>query len=120
MKSWEMITVAGLVASALTFSTVQVGADTYSPGIDRREDRQQNRIYQGVDSGQITPKEFRRLENEQARIRAAETRMKADGRYTRWERYRTQQMLDRSSRHIYWAKHNQRGGAPWGYRTGRR
>lgn len=120
MNCWRKMAVAGLVAGTLTLTGLPVTADTQSPAIDWREARQQNRIYQGVISGQITPKEFRRLENEQARIRAAETRMKADGRYTRRERYRTHQMLDRSSRHIYWAKHNQWSCSPWGYRAGRR
>lgn len=120
MKRWQKMTVSGLVAGALTLVTLPVLADTYSPGIDGREVRQQNRIYQGVNSGQITPREFRLLEREQARIRAAEARMKADGRYTRRERYRTHQMLDRSNRHIYWAKHNQRVCAPGGYCLGRR
>jgi hypothetical protein len=34
--------------------------------------------------------------------------MKADGRYTRRERARTQQMLNRDSRRLYRAEHNNR------------
>jgi len=108
VKNWKKMAVAGLVAGTLTLASFPAMAETSSPGIDRREANQQGRIYQGVDSGQVTPKEFNRLENEQARIRAAEARMKADGTYNRRERYRTQQMLDRSSRHVYRAKHNNR------------
>ena len=108
MQRWQKMAIAGLVAASMAIGSFPALADTYSPRIDQREAYQQGRIYQVVDSGQITPKEFNRLENGQARIRAAEARMKADGVYTRRERFRTNQMLDRSSRHIYRAKHNQR------------
>jgi hypothetical protein len=54
----------------------------------------------------LSPKEFRRLEKEQARIRAAEARMWADGRLSRKERDRLNRMLARSSRNIYGLKHN--------------
>ena len=47
--------------------------------IDQRQQRQQDRIHQGQASGQLTPREARRLHNEQARIRGEERRMRADG-----------------------------------------
>lgn len=108
MKSWQKMAIAGLVAGSMTLGSFAALAETNSPRIDKREAYQQGRIYQGVDSGQITPREFNRLEREQARIRAVEARMKADGVYTRRERFRTHKMLNRSNRHVYWAKHNRR------------
>lgn len=108
MKNWNKMVVAGLVAGSLALGSFPVLADTASPGIDQREACQQGRIYRGVDSGQLTLREFTGLEKEQARIRAAEARMKADGTFTRRERYRVNQMLDRSSRHVYRAKHHSR------------
>jgi hypothetical protein len=100
--------VAGLVAGSLTLGSFPAWAGTNSPGIDRREYNQQNRLYQGVDSGRVTPRENFLLQREQARINAAEARMKADGQLTRRERARLHSRLDASRRHIYRAKHNGR------------
>jgi hypothetical protein len=105
-----------LIASLLTIVTAggtlglasTASAGTNSPGIDRREARQQNRIYQGVGSGSLTPKETYRLERRQANIRAQEAQFKADGNLTRRERTVLNNRLDRSSRAIYRAKHNNR------------
>ncbi len=85
--------------------------------LDGREAYQQNRINQGVQSGQLTPEEFNRLQREQARIRAAEARMRADGRLDPRERARLNAMLNRSGRDIYRAEHNRQVAAPgraWG------
>jgi hypothetical protein len=83
-------------------------AQAGSPWIDQREAHQQNRINQGVNSGQVTQREYNHLENRQNRINAAENQMKADGRYTYAERARTRRMLMRSNRQIYRDKHNYR------------
>ncbi len=108
MKKWQKMAIAGLVAGSVALGSFPALAETTSPRVDKREAYQQGRIYRGVDSGKITPREFNRLEREQARIRGAEARMKADGVYTRRERLRTNKMLNRSNRHVYRAKHNRR------------
>jgi hypothetical protein len=91
MRSWRKLAIAGLVSGGLVLGSFPALAGAESPRIDHREAYQQGRIYRGVDSGSITPREFNRLEMQQNRIRAAEARMKADGRYTRRERVRTHQ-----------------------------
>ncbi len=83
-------------------------AGTHSPNIDRREARQQGRIYQGVRSGALTPRETYRLERQQANIRNQEARFKSDGNLSRHERSVLQNRLNHSSKAIYRAKHNQR------------
>ncbi|TAJ22624.1 MAG: hypothetical protein EPO64_13320 [Nitrospirae bacterium] len=93
------------VASA---TPVLAGPDE-TPGIDRREQRQEERIQDGVRSGALTPREAAKLEAEQARIRAKEQAMKADGVVTRGERKELQRDLDRSSRHIAREKHDKQG-----------
>jgi chorismate mutase len=108
MKMWQKMAVAGIVASSLALWTLPALAQTNSPWIDQREANQQNRINQGANSGQINPQEYKRLENRQNRINAAEARMKSDGHYTCQERARTRTMLNRSSRQVYRAKHNNR------------
>ena len=106
MKTWTKGIVAGLLAGVVILGSLPALADPYGSNIDRREMNQERRIYQGVQSGQITPGEFRRLENHQARIRAAEARMRADGRLDRYERARLTMMQDRASRDIYRYRHN--------------
>jgi hypothetical protein len=108
MKNWQKMAVAGLVAGSLILGTLPALAQSNSPWIDQREAYQQRRIDQGVNSGRVTPQEYNRLENRQARIQNAEARMKSDGRYTCAERARTRHLLDRGSRQIYRDKHNYR------------
>ncbi len=74
--------------------------------VDRRQQRQQDRIYQGQASGQLTPREARRLHNEQGRIRGAEGRMRADGNLSPQERARLNTMQNRSSQDINRLRHN--------------
>lgn len=108
MQRWSKLVVAGLVAGGLVLSSLPVLARPYGKTINQRQYRQQSRIYQGVGSGQITGREFRVLQREQARIWLAEARMKADGRFTGRERARLQHRLNLAGRHIYRAKHNGR------------
>jgi len=73
---------------------------------DRRHQRQEDRIQQGLASGQLTPGEARRLQNEQARIRGAEGRMRADGNLSPQERARLNAMQQKSSQDIYRLRQN--------------
>jgi hypothetical protein len=74
--------------------------------LDRRQQRQQDRIQQGVASGQLTPREARRLHNDQGRIWGAEGRMRADGNLSPQERARLNTMQNRSSQDINRLRHN--------------
>ena len=71
-----------------------------------RETRQQARIYQGVDSGQITRGEYQCLEQEQGRIEANRQRARADGTLSPGEACRLTREQNRASRDIWRAKHN--------------
>lgn len=82
------------------------------PGVNARQYNQQQRIGQGVRSGQLTPRETVRLEREQARIRAEERRYKSDGVLTRAERADLQHDLNVANRHIYNEKHDAQN-MPW-------
>jgi hypothetical protein len=74
--------------------------------VDRRQQRQQDRIQQGQASGQLTPREARRLQNEPGRIRGAEGRMRADGNLSPQERARLNSMQNRGSQDINRLRHN--------------
>ncbi|MFT3856410.1 MAG: hypothetical protein QM742_02470 [Aquabacterium sp.] len=74
--------------------------------IDRRQQRQEQRIDRGVENGSLTRPEARRLEREQHRIDRAEDRMQADGKVTPAEAARMEARQDHASRHIRHAKHD--------------
>jgi len=92
-----------VVVSAL--SSVAMAAE-----VDRRENRQQDRIGQGVQSGQLTPGETARLEHQEQRI---DNQVKAEraangGHLTAAEHAQVNREQNRESRRIYAAKHNAR------------
>ncbi len=77
-----------------------------TPGIDKRQANQEQRIQQGVQSGQLTGKEAARLEKGQARIERREQRAKADGVVTKKERAQIQRQQNVESRKIAREKHD--------------
>jgi CRISPR/Cas system-associated endoribonuclease Cas2 len=95
-------------ALSLMVSGVALAGPTDDPGIQKREQNQEKRIQQGVQSGQLTPKEAGKLEARQAKIKQDEERMKADGKLTRAERKRLKKEQNRASNKIYDKKHNEK------------
>ena len=91
------------LASLAAFAQVSVPA---TPRVDQREASQQARIDAGVASGQINRREARRLEREQARIRAAERHAKADGVVTPQERRHLQPLQQQADANIRAEKHD--------------
>ena len=101
-------TVAALFAIVAVPVLAQT-AGTATPGIDKREVLQQQRIDQGVKSGELTGKEAARLERGQQRVQNMEAKAKADGVVTGKEARRIEHAQDQESRKIYREKHdNQR------------
>jgi hypothetical protein len=105
-----ILTLAVTAASTLSGAAF---AATATPRLDKREANQQQRIDQGVASGQLTPRETARLEKRAARLEANEQRAKADGVVTPAERRRLQREANRNSRKIHRQKHDaQTAGKP--------
>ena len=98
------LTVIGIFA-AMAFTASPLYADG---GIEKRMENQEQRIQQGVNSGQLTPKEASKLEAEQAKIRQSEEKMKADGKLTKRERKKLNKQQDKASHHIAKLKHNKK------------
>ncbi len=73
---------------------------------DARQHRQDNRIDQGVKSGELTKRETKRLHAEQRMIKKAEHRAEADGTVTGKEKARLENMQDKASKDIYRQKHD--------------
>jgi hypothetical protein len=74
--------------------------------INQREWRQQERIWSGYRSGDLTPREFRRLEKEQTLIRRSEARARRDGDFTAREKLRIEREQNRVSRDIFRQRHD--------------
>lgn len=109
-----------LTASTFAIASLGLYAQTASaqtaapvtPHVDQREANQQQRITQGVGSGELTQKEAYKLEKEQAAIDKTEARAKADGKVTRAERKRLHRMQDAASRDIHKQKHDAQTAKP--------
>lgn len=78
--------------------------------MDRRQNRQEDRIEHGKSSGELTEKESQALERGQDRIEKMENKAKSDGTVKRREAHRIEKMQDRQSRRIHRMKHNERKG----------
>ena len=102
------ITLAICVTVAAALFAGSAFAGTNDPRIDRRQEQQEQRIDQGVQSGALTPKETGHLEAQQASIAQEEARMKADGKLTKAERARLTRDQNRANRTVYRKNHNAR------------
>ncbi len=72
----------------------------------QRNVNQQQRIEQGVKSGQLTNREGGKLEGGQARVDRAEARAGANGRVSTNEQQRVQRAENQQSKRIYKEKHD--------------
>jgi hypothetical protein len=100
---------AALSASALAQASAPAGTNT--PRVDQRQANQEQRIDNGVASGQLTPRETRRLTREQNVVDRAENKAKADGTVTAHERNRLHKMQRHASKDIRHQKHDRQGAA---------
>ena len=96
--------IAAAVFAAFTLPALAQAPNTAR--IDKREAKQQERIDQGVKSGQLTPREAARLEKGQERIKKMEAKATADGKVTPKERKAIEGAQDRQSRQIDREKHD--------------
>lgn len=78
--------------------------------VDQRRQNQQERIGQGIKSGQLTPGEAARAESQEARInhQVRTERAANGGHLTAGERARVNREQNRASKNIYRKKHNAR------------
>lgn len=81
-------------------------ASAGTPRYDARQAHQQQRIGNGLQSGELTAREARRLEAGQVHLNRVERRAKADGVVTAKERAHLQHEANQQSRRIYRQKHD--------------
>jgi len=98
------------LAATLALSPVALVAQAPANNINQRKENQQDRIAQGVKSGQLTPGETARLEHRETRLNREERHMRAtdSGHLTRRDRRVLTRQQNRESNRIYKDKHNVR------------
>src|SRR6185437_924702 len=101
-----------LLAGALAVFAVPAFSQTNSPApvVNQRKENQQDRIANGVQSGQLTAGETHNLEKKEAELNGEESRMKKrdDGNLTAADKTRLNRQQNRLSNQIYKDKHNVR------------
>jgi len=94
--------IAAVIAAAFALPALAQS----TPNIDQRQAVQQQRIEQGVASGELTQKEAAKLEQGQVKVERMEEKAKSDGTVTAQERARLHHAQDKQSRRIRHEKHD--------------
>ncbi len=118
-KSLLVLAVGGLMVAGSAAAQTATPASGAGPGVvdpghprvnqvNRRQARQQDRIANGVSSGQLNPREASRLEKREASVQNREQRdmAKHNGHLTKAEQRGINRQQNRVSRGIYRDKHN--------------
>jgi hypothetical protein len=109
MNLTKLALIASLtLAPAATFAQTTPTPGQHDYDINQRKTAQQDRVAQGVKSGQLTAGETSRLEHQEAGINREERGMRAqdNGHLTRSDRATLHQQQNQESRRIYRDKHN--------------
>lgn len=115
MKLTEVVIACALVMAPAAMLAQTTSTPAPTPGkndhnVAQRKGAQQQRIANGVQSGQLTAGETARLEHQEAGINREEKGMRAqdNGHLTAQDRKTLHQQQNQESRRIYRAKHNAR------------
>ncbi len=102
MKRFNIILLTIVMAAGLVYTDMaQAGR------IKTRQTNQEERISDGIESGELNQKEALKLQQEQNQIRKFKHNARSDGKLTVKERDKIENMQDRASKRIFRAKHNQ-------------
>ncbi len=106
MQILKGITLAILCSSFVAVADAQ--ADCKKGRVNGRQQRQGNRIGQGVNNGSLTARESARLARQQAHLRRQERRFRSSGDgLSATERMRLEHNQDQMSQSIYKQKHDE-------------
>jgi hypothetical protein len=89
-------------------ASTQSTPSTQGNVINQRRENQQDRVAQGVNTGQLTPRESANIQNREAAINSEirADRQANGGKMTAAERAKVHNQLNRTSQKIYKDKHN--------------
>ncbi len=115
MKRLAIASLVALAAPVFAQTTATPAPTTQQQRVNQvlqRDVNQEQRIEQGLQSGQLNTKEAGRLEKEEARVDRAEANALRDGKMSANEQARINQMQNNVSRDIYREKHDAQVGNP--------
>lgn len=119
MKSIHLAALSTALLGSLAFAQTPTApatpATAVAPAVTHEAERdvkQQQRIEQGLQSGQLSTHEAAKLEHDEAKVDAAQAKALKDGKLTRAERKHIGAMQDRTSRAIDAEKHDAQTGNP--------
>jgi hypothetical protein len=99
--------IGAIVAGSLAVPVYTLAQST--PRIDQRQEKQDERIERGIEEGQITKKEGRRLEKGQEHVEDLEEKARRDGKVTKDEKRRVEEAQDKQSQQIQKQRHDEQG-----------
>lgn len=92
------------------FVSAQPAEANYKNRVNHRQCRQQKRLYNGVQNGSLTGKEYRRLQQKQTALAIQEAKFRQSGNgLSKNEAARLEVKQDRLSKNIYGQKHDAQG-----------
>ncbi len=101
----KKIILTAAIMIAMSFSVKSI-AQTATPGVTKKQISQEARIQEGKQSGELTRREKRNLQLQQAEIQHDKKVAKADGVVTPAERRHLRKEQRRASANIYHQKHD--------------
>ena len=101
----HLVYLNGLILSLALISMTPLA---FAGEVKNREENQQDRIAQGVKSGELTAKETAHLEKGEAKIEKDRQKALADGKMTPKEKRKLNREENKMSHRIYAKKHNRR------------
>lgn len=105
MKQLTKVTCAALI-TCMSISPALVFAHGKGGHFHQRLERQQYRIENGLESGELTRREAKKLRRQQRKIRRMVKYFREDGVLTKAERNKIRNKIDRASDRIWAFKHN--------------
>jgi hypothetical protein len=115
MKTIHLVALSTALLGSLAFAQTPTAPAAVAPAVTHEAERdvkQQQRIEQGLQSGQLSTHEAARLEHDEAKVDTAQANALKDGKLTRAERKHIGAMQDRTSGAIAAEKHDAQTGNP--------
>lgn len=109
MKNTIALSLLFSLVAGMFVSTLPAEAN-YKNRVNHRQYRQENRLYNGVQSGSLTGREYRRLQKKQTALAIQEQKFRRSGNgLSKNEAARLEVEQDRLSKKIYGQKHDGQG-----------
>lgn len=97
-----------IILGAFILTSGLINAQTETKKVNKRQTNQTTRIAEGVNSGELTKRETRKLARQQKDIQKTKKKAKADGVVTKKERATIQAKQNAANRNIRRKKNNER------------